>query len=191
MTEQLKDIGLRLAGLRQIMNFTPEAFAAAAGVSARELAEYEKGERDFSFSFLYNAAELLGVDVVDLMSGQSPTLSTCCLVRSGKGLAVDRRAAYRYSHLAHTFRGKYAEPFLVTVEPKEGEPELHSHDGQEFNYLLEGKMRFYIGTLAYDLTPGDSIYFDASEAHAMRASGGESAVFLAVVMKGAEHHASL
>jgi quercetin dioxygenase-like cupin family protein len=173
------------------MERSPEDFAREAGVTEAELAEYEKGERDFSFSFLYRAAEILGVDVVDLMSGESPTLSTCCLVRAGGGLAVDRRAAYQYAHLAHTFRRKSAEPFLVTVEPKDETPVLHSHAGQEFNYLLSGQMRFFINTLSYDLSPGDSVYFDSGAAHAMRALGGEPAVFLAVVMKGGAEHAAV
>lgn len=188
MTEQLLEMGRRLAGLRQIMEYTPEAFAKETGVTAEELAAYEQGQKDFSFSFLYNAAEILGVDVVDLLSGQSPRLNTCCLVRKGEGLSVDRRAAYAYKHLAFSFRSKMAEPFLVTVEPKDpsegGEsPALHAHEGQEFNYLLEGRLRFQIGEIVYELSSGDSIYFDSGVPHAMQALDGRSATFLAVVMK--------
>lgn len=190
MTEQLREMGRRLADLRQIMDFTPESFAKEAGVTVEELTAYENGEKDFSFSFLYNAAEILGVDVVDLLSGQSPRLSTCCLVRKGEGLSVDRRASYAYKHLAFNFRSKMAEPFLVTVEPKGGEspaedapPVLHAHEGQEFNYLLEGRLSFHIGEIVYELSPGDSIYFDSAVPHAMRAMDGKSATFLAVVMK--------
>ena len=65
-------------------------------------------------------------------------------------------------------------------------PEQHAHTGQEFNLLVEGRMRFYMGELSYDLEPGDSIYFDASNPHAMRALDGKPAKFLAVVLqKGA------
>ena len=185
MTEQLREMGKRLAGLRQSMDYTPASFAAEAGVSPEELAAYENGEKDFSFSFLYNAAELLGVDVVDLLSGQTPRLNTCCIVRAGEGLSVDRRAAYHYKHLAFTFRKKMAEPFLVTVEPKEGgeSPVLHAHEGQEFNYLLSGRMQFHIGEIVHELNPGDSIYFDSGTPHAMLALDGAPATFLAAVMK--------
>lgn len=184
MTEQLQEMGKRLRDLRQIMDFSPESFAKEAGVTTQDLSAYENGERDFSFSFLYNAAELLGVDVVELISGQSPRLSTCCLVRKGEGLSVDRRAAYHYKHLAFTFRNKMAEPFLVTVEPKGGEsPVLHAHEGQELNYLVEGRLAFHIGTIVYELNPGDSIYFDSGVPHAMSALDGQPATFLAVVMK--------
>lgn len=185
MTDQLREIGGRLAALRDIEGCGKETLAAKCGITTAQLDEYERGERDFSFSFLYNAARELGVDVVDLMSGESPKLSGCCLTRAGEGYAIDRRAAYSYKHLAFTFRKKSAEPFMVTVEPKDGEalPNQHAHAGQEFNLLIEGRLRFYMGELTYDLNPGDSIYFDASKPHAMQALDGNPAKFLALVMQ--------
>jgi len=182
MTEQLQDIGRRLSALRNIAEIAPEAFCAKTGVSAQELDAYEKGEKDFSFSFLYNAAHVLGVDVIDLMSGDSPRLSNWCIVRKGEGYAIDRRSAYKYSHLAFTFRDKRAEPFMVTVEPKEEAPTLHAHEGQEFNWMASGRMRFYISDMSYVLEPGDSVYFNSSIPHAMQALGDAPAQFLAVVV---------
>ena len=182
MTEQLKEIGQRLAALRNIAEMTPENFSEKTGITVQELAAYEKGECDFSFSFLYNAARLLGVDVIDLMSGDSPHLSNWCLVRKGEGYVIDRRSAYKYNHLAFTFRNKKAEPFLVTVEPKDETPQLHSHEGQEFNWLVQGRMCFYIASEKYVLEPGDSVYFNASIPHAMQALDNTTVQFLAVVM---------
>ena len=182
MTEQLVEIGRRLSALRGIAELTPEAFCEKTGVTPQELSDYEAGRKDFSFSFLYNAARVLGVDVIDLISGDSPRLSDWCLVRKGEGFSIDRREAYKYSHLAFTFRDKKAEPFLVTVEPREGKPVQHSHEGQEFNWLASGRMRFFIASSAFDLEPGDSIYFNSSIPHAMQALDDVPAQFLAIVM---------
>ncbi|MCL2084098.1 MAG: XRE family transcriptional regulator [Oscillospiraceae bacterium] len=182
MTDQLREIGRRLSELRADVEMAPETFCAKAGVTIDELAAYESGAHDFSFSFLYNAARILGVDVIDLMSGDSPRLSGWCVVRGGEGYAVDRRAAYKYSHLAFTFRDKKAEPFLVTAEPRQVVPELHAHDGQEFNWMVSGRMRFRIADAEYILEPGDSVYFNASIPHAMQALDDAAAQFVAVVM---------
>ena len=182
MTDQLREIGRRLSDLRSIAEMTPENFCEKTGVTVQELTAYEKGELDFSFSFLYNAARILGVDVMDLLSGDSPRLSGWCHVAKGEGYAIDRRAAYSYKHLAFTFRDKKAEPFLVTVEPKDEKPTLHAHDGQEFNWLVSGRMRFFISDTEYILEPGDSMYFNASIPHAMQALDERPAQFLAVVM---------
>ncbi len=185
MTEQLKDIGRRLSDLRSIMGLDAEAFSAMMEVTPEDLLAYEAGEKDFSFSFLHNAAGILDVDVIDLLSGESPRLSSCCLVRKGEGLSIDRRSAYNYKHLAFTFRHKLAEPFLVTVQPSDEIPTLHAHEGQELNYMESGRMTFYLGEMTYELAQGDSVYFDASIPHAMRAMEGAPAVFLAVVMNSA------
>ena len=182
MTDQLREIGGRLAALRDIQSLSEKDLAEECHITAEQLGAYERGEMDFSFSFLYNAANALGVDVVDLMSGDSPKLSGCTLTRAGQGYAIDRRAAYNYKHLAFTFKGKLAEPFMVTVEPNSDPPEQHAHTGQEFNLLIEGHLQFYMGELSYQLNPGDSVYFDAGNPHAMRAMDGKPARFLALVM---------
>ena len=182
MTEQLSEIGSRLKALRDIIDIPAEKMAEKMKLSEGEYLAYEDGEKDFSFSFLYNAAGIFGVDVVDIISGESPKLTVCSLVRKGEGYDIMRRAAYDYKHLAFTFSNKKAEPFMVTVEPKEEELTLHSHEGQEFNYMVSGSMEFHIGGTVYELNEGDSVYFDSGVPHAMKALGG-TAEFIAVVIK--------
>jgi quercetin dioxygenase-like cupin family protein len=60
---------------------------------------------------------------------------------------------------------------------------LHGHEGQEFNYVISGKVTFYIGDISYELEEGDSVYFDSGVPHAEKALDGKSARFLAIVMK--------
>lgn len=183
MNEQLKDIGLRLRCLREDMEVPEKEMAEKLGVDIDTYSAYENGERDFSFSLIYNAAEILGVDVLELISGSSPSLNMCCMVKKGKGYSVKREDEYDYKHLAFTFRNKKSEPFLVTITPDNETPVLHAHEGQEFNYILSGKARFYIGDISYELTKGDSVYFDSSNPHAMIALGDKEAHFIAVVIK--------
>lgn len=183
MNEQIKDIGLRLRSLREDMEISAEEMAQKLEVDLEAYIAYESGEMDFSFSLIYNAADILGVDVLDLISGSAPTLSMCCMVKKGKGYSVKRDDEYDYKHLAYTFRNKKAEPFLVTITPDNKPPVMHDHDGQEFNYVISGKMMLYIGDISYELSKGDSVYFDASVPHAEVALGDKEAQFIAVVIK--------
>ena len=184
MTDQLSEIGKRLGALRDIMDISTEEMEKHMKLCAGEYISYENGEKDFSFSFLYNAANILGVDVLDIISGESPRLTKCALVRKGQGFDIARREAYDYKHLAFTFRNKKAEPFMVTVEPKENAKfTLHSHEGQEFNYMVSGSMEFHLGETVYELGEGDSVYFDSGIPHAMKAAGKTPAKFIAVVIK--------
>jgi len=166
------------------MGITAEGMAESLSLGLGDYLSHEAGDSDFSFSFLYNAAGVLGVDVVDLLSGESPKLTKCAVVRKGEGYDIARRKAYDYKHLAFTFRDKKAEPFLVTVEGGDGKaPTLHSHAGQEFNYMLSGSMEFLYGDAMHALGEGDSAYFDSGTPHAMRSVGGEPARFIAIVLK--------
>ena len=67
MNTQIKDIGMRLASLRDDFEISIEEMAQKLGEDVETYKKYENGEMDFSFSFIYNAAEILGVDVLDLI----------------------------------------------------------------------------------------------------------------------------
>lgn len=184
MKDTIQTIAVRICDLREICGMTQEEVASASGIELDIYKEYEAGERDFSFSHLFNIASTLGVDISDLLTGESPKLRGYILTRSGKGLAFDRRKAYHYQHLAYNFRDKKAEPFIVVVEydgKTEGK-QAHAHEGQEFDYVLEGHMKIELGGNEVYLGPGDSIYYDSSLPHAMYAIEAD-ARFIAVVIK--------
>jgi quercetin dioxygenase-like cupin family protein/DNA-binding XRE family transcriptional regulator len=185
ITEQLIEIGKRLFTLRDSIDISAEDMAVKLDVSADEYMAYERGENDFSVSFLYNAANILGVDVQDIIGGESPKLARYSITKNGKGFDVKRREAYDYKHLAYTFRDKKGEPFLVTIEPeKDGAAaEKHSHKGQEFCYILTGDVTFVLDDERFGLSQGDSVYFDSQLPHAVQATGGKAAEFIAVVFK--------
>jgi hypothetical protein len=77
-------------------------------------------------------------------------------VRKGEGYDVSRLDTYDYKHLAFTFKQKKLEPFLVTVEPHKVEAfGLHTHEGQEFNYVLTAANALYCKpATARTLIPG-------------------------------------
>ncbi|MFR5864009.1 MAG: 16S rRNA (adenine(1518)-N(6)/adenine(1519)-N(6))-dimethyltransferase RsmA [Acutalibacteraceae bacterium] len=71
---------------------------------------------------------------------------------------------------------------LVTISPKDDKPELVSHGGQEFNYVLSGKVAVVLGAKTILLNEGDSVYFDPRIRHGQYAVDGE-ARFLTVIDK--------
>ena len=181
---QIQLIALRIADLRDISGMTAEEVAEKSGVPVEDYIAYETGEKDFSFSHLFNIAETLGVDISDLLTGESPKLRGYVLTRSGKGLAFDRRKQYHYQHLAYNFANKLAEPFIVTVEQDApgAVKQAHSHEGQEFDYILSGTMKIVVAGHEVILRPGDSIYYNSRAPHAMTCAGDEPVNFLAMVI---------
>lgn len=186
MEEIIHEISLRLKGMRETLDIPAEEMADATGVSLEEYLSYESGERDFSFTFLYRAANRFGITLTDLMTGESPHLSTYTLVRKDEGLPIIRRKGFSYLHVAAHFRDRIAEPFVVEAPYEPGAEDcellLNSHVGQELDYILSGTLRVRIGDHEELMHPGDTIYYDASEPHGMVAIGGGPCRFLAVVM---------
>ena len=183
MEPSIREIGQRIQTLREILEISREEMASITGVSVEKYTAMEEGSEDIGISFAYKCAVRFGVDVSDLLEGKSPTLTGLSVVRSGKGIKIARRTGFDYVSLAPLFKNKKAEPFLVTINPDPNPPVMHGHDGQEFNYVISGKMMLYIGDISYELSKGDSVYFDSSVPHAEVALGDKPAEFIAVVIK--------
>ncbi|MBQ9513580.1 MAG: helix-turn-helix transcriptional regulator [Clostridia bacterium] len=183
MEEQLIEMGIRLAELREIKGLSQGELARKLDMTTEEYVAHEEGKRDFSFSFMFNVATILDVDVFNLLSGHSPKLSDCAVVKRGHEFFIKKEGSYDYKHLAFTFKNKKAEPFFVTSMPGEEDDKLHSHEGQEFNFVLSGVMLFKIGNMSYELTKGDSVYFNSKIPHGIKVVGDKPVKFLAVVMK--------
>ena len=184
MNNQILDIAERISSLREMEDISIEEMAEKTGKTLDEYKKYENGEKDFSFSFLFTVANILGVDITELLTGDNAKLRKYEYVHAGDGLKMERRKAYKYQHLAPIFQDRHMEPFLVTVEPKDTEAVVqHAHDGHELNYVIKGAMTVFIEETAIFMNVGDSIYFNASTPHAMRAENGKPCKFLAVISK--------
>ena len=183
MEEQIKQIGERLRGLRDVLDITTNEMAAICGISVAHYEQMESGESELSVANLQKIAKHYGVSLDVLMFGEEPKMSSYFLTRKGHGMSVERRSAYNYESLASGFRGRKADPFIVTVEPKPADTpkEMNSHSGQEFNMVLEGTMELTIGSKVLTLNEGDSIYFDATQPHGMRTLNDHPVRFLAII----------
>ena len=181
MEDQLKQIGERLRGLRDVLDLTAEEVAETIGISAEKYEKIEAGELDITISNLMKIAHKYGVSTEELIFAESPHMKSYFVVRKGQGMSIERTKAYKYQSLVGGFVNHKADVFIVTVEPKPGAHTVYknSHAGQEFNLVLEGKMELYIGGKTIVLEEGDSIYFDSTKPHGMLAIGDKAVKFLA------------
>ncbi|MDR1562727.1 MAG: XRE family transcriptional regulator [Dysgonamonadaceae bacterium] len=181
MNEQIKQIAERLQGLRDSLDLSIKEMADRCRRKEEEISRYESGETDIPMSFLFDVAQRFNIDTSTLISGEEPRMEAYFLTRAGKGKSVERNKAYKYQDLAGGFKHPDFEPFEVTVEPGKQETHLNSHDGKEFDYVLEGRLLFTINNRELTLNPGDSIYFDSSNPHGMKALDGKPVRFLAII----------
>ena len=182
MNEDPAQIPGRIKELREIMEISAMDMAADIKVPLETYGKYESGEADIPISVLYNIAARLGTDVTVLMTGEDPRMKSAAVCRKGKGVQVERYPGYEYSSLAYNFRGRTLEPLLVLLDSSRPPAGQVSHFGQEFNYVVEGRMKVTVDRAEYILAAGDSIYFDATLPHSQSAVDG-SAQFITIIQE--------
>lgn len=185
MNEQIKLIALRISDMREIRGISQTDMAAKMDLSLDEYLSYEKGEQDFSFTFLYKASNILGIEMAELLTGEHPKLDFCSVVKAGQGLRYERRKDYNHQHLAYNFKERKADPFFVTVRSdiKPGQREPNSHESQEFMYIVSGSLLFCLDDYSVRLEKGDSVYYDCTHPHAMCAVDCDECQFITIIMK--------
>ena len=161
----LSEISGRIKELRMILEISAMDMAKDINVPYETYNNYESGGEDIPISVLYNIAGRLGVDVTVLMTGEDPRMASAAVCRKGKGVQVERYPGYEYSSLAYNFKGRTIEPLLVTIDSSKPPSAMVAHSGQEFNFVVEGRMKVTVASSEYLLEEGDSIYFDASLPH--------------------------
>ena len=181
MNEHLEMISGRIRELRKIFGLTKEEMAKQTGVSLAKYEEYETIGKDIPISVLYHISQIFGVDLSEILTGEPARISTFQVCRRGKGKTIDRFPGYMFESLAPRFTNKIMEPLLVTLTPGEPAAALVSHDGQEFNLVLEGSVIITFDDTEYVLEAGDAVYFDPTHPHSQKATGMEKARFLTVI----------
>lgn len=180
MNDELLQIPKRIKELREILEISITEMAEKLNISHDEYEKYESGEKDIPVSALYAIAAALGTDCTVLMTGESPRMDSYTIIRRGDGVRVDRYSGYYIESLAFNFKNRQMEPMLVTLEEQETEPALVMHSGQEFNLVLEGKVKVTVGKNSFILNEGDAIYFDPNLPHGQAAVDGRTR-FLTVI----------
>ncbi len=185
-TGALMEVAERIRELRVLSGYTEEEMARLTGVTLLDYLAYEAGETDLPFTFIHKCALTFGVEIMELMEGSAPRLSGYSVTRRGKGQLTAKEPGIEISSIAPLFKNRKADPYWVRYEYSEEEQHkpIHqvSHKGQEFDLIIEGRMKIKIGEHTETLGPGDCIYYDSSKPHGIIAVDGADCVFLAVIL---------
>lgn len=118
MDDQLRQIGERLRGLRDVLDIPVSEMAETIGISTEKYEKIEAGEMDITISNLMKIARKYGVSTEELIFAESPHMKSYYVTRKGQGLSIERTKAYKYQSLVGGFVNHKADVFIVTVEPK-------------------------------------------------------------------------
>ena len=162
MREELALVGAKLRAARQAQGLTLEDLAGSAGMSVSTLSRLESGKRQASLELLLPLTRRLGLRIDDLLSADpvDPRVRRPVIRRDGLVIAP---LAPEDSPIA---------TFKLTYPAAGAMPAPRVHDGYEWLYVLQGRLRLLLGGQDLVLVRGEAAEFDTRTPHAMAAAGG-------------------
>lgn len=157
-------VGGRLRGLRQSRAMTLADLSAASGVALSTLSRVESGGRVPSLDLLLRLAGVYRVTLDDLVGAPAtgdPRVHPKPMTRYGM----------TWLPLTSQPGGIQAFKLIIPVGVPGGEPEQRSHQGYEWLYVLDGRLRLRLGPHDLVLTPGEVAEFDTHTPHAFANPG--------------------
>ena len=162
--------GERIRRLRLKRRLTLQQLAKACGLAISTISKVENGQMSPTYENIVRLAPGLGIDVGDLFSDRDtePT-GRRSITRAGAGSRLTT-PHYDYEMLCTDLTNRRFIPIHATVRANDilEFPQLTQHDGEEFIYVLSGKVVLH--TEQYEpvlLHPGDSCYFASTMGHAL------------------------
>src|SRR4029453_9118510 len=200
------DLGARLRAERLRQGLSLREVARRLGVSASALSQIETGKAQPSVSKVFDIVNLLGTSLDGLLAGEPgprtpgrgappdgsrPVVSGretegyFSFQRSGEHESLQLESGVTWRRLtAHSLPG--VEFLHVTYEPgacSSREGTFMRHAGQEFGYVLSGRLVVDVGFDSYELGADDSISFPATTPHRLRNPGTQPALAIWCVIR--------
>ena len=181
MEENLKELGMRIQGLREACDVSRHTMAEELGVDIDTYRAWEETGVDIPISAVYHMATKFNVDLAEVLTGTAPKLNTYHVVRRGETEEVERFPGYHYEDMASRYSHKIMQPLLVVLDPSDEPAKLVTHTGQEFNLVIEGTVVVTWADKEFELNAGDSIYFNPEHPHGQRCGGDIPAKFVTII----------
>jgi transcriptional regulator with XRE-family HTH domain len=169
----LDAVGPRLRALRRDREVTLADLSAATGISVSTLSRLESGARRPTLEQLLPLARAHGVtldELVDAPPTGDPRIHLRPVNRHGMTmLPLTRRAG-----------GIQAYKLVIPARRRRTEPDPQAHEGYEWLYVLNGRLRLVLGEHDLVLSPGEAAEFDTREPHWFGSADDEPVEFLSL-----------
>lgn len=161
---------------RDKMNLTLEEVSAQVGISSSYISKIENGQANISYDILNKLANFYGESILYFFEQEE---NDSKFIKSGCGevAEVGLPGVRMESLVSQNHHAMF--PMIFIVDPGCGSTDTHRHHGEEFIYILSGKLQVILNyNETYTLKQGDSIYFKSFEYHSWVNSGNKQAKLL-------------
>jgi len=167
-------IGRRIAELRRARGWTLSVLGSKVGLSSTQLSRIESSTRQPSVGTLIEIAQVFGVSLSELVADEQP--SPFHLVRQAERKPRET-ANGTLALLSGTYPGLQAVHLTI---PASAEAPQARHPGEEWLYVITGRIEVVIDTTTRTLEPGDAVHFPSRSPHSVRNIGDQSAEALLI-----------
>ncbi|WP_375000581.1 helix-turn-helix domain-containing protein [Aeromicrobium sp. CTD01-1L150] len=180
MNQTLDAIGPRLKRLRQRRELTLAELAQETGISASTLSRLEAGRRRPTVEQLLPLARVHGVtldELVDAPPTGNPRINLRPIACSDGSviLPLTRRPG-----------GIQAYKFVLPRGRDDAEPDLRTHEGHDWVYVLNGRLRLVLGEHDLVLEPGEAAEFDTRTPHWFASTSAGPVEYLSLIGRQGE-----
>ena len=169
--EEIK-VSQKIRELTQIQRLTLRDIAEKTGLSAALISQIENNIVSPPIATLLKIAIALEVKIGYFFEDSTVNNPGYSVTRSNERHSVYRQGSeygYSYFLLAHGLKEKNMEPFYVTFMRDDfADDDFFKHEGEEFVYIIKGKVEYQIGDSVITLTKGDSLYLNSNLPHRAR-----------------------
>ncbi|MYV99363.1 XRE family transcriptional regulator, partial [Streptomyces sp. SID3343] len=169
----LDAVGPRLRALRLQREITLATLSVVTGISISTLSRLESGTRRPNLELLLPLARAHGVtldELVDAPPTGDPRIHLRPVAHHGMTMVpLTRRAG-----------GIQAYKLVISADSRRTEPDPQTHEGYEWLYVLNGRLRLVLGEQDLVLSPGEAAEFDTHVPHWFGAANAEPVEFLSL-----------
>ncbi|MEU3336904.1 XRE family transcriptional regulator [Streptomyces sp. NPDC006668] len=173
--EVLPAVAPQLRALRRRAALTLESAARTAGLSPAHLSRLETGQRQPSLPVLLALARIYGTTVSELLG---ETVAERDAVVRAADMEPTVAGGWTYWQAGASGRGMQA--LRVRVPHGSQGDIVRVHPGEEWLYVLQGRLRLRLGDTTHRLGPGDSAHFDSLTPHRIAAQDADGVELLFV-----------
>ena len=168
--------GKKIRQARLAKKLTLDNLANETGFSVDYIKRVESGKKIPPVGTLLQLSRALQIDSSFLLKEQQETLDK-------RVKAYTKRTDnYAYDTLTPGAENKHLKAFRVTIDPMSEHSGVgYRHEGEEFVYVLNGKIEITVGEHVNRLEKDDSLHFNSGIQHNLRNIGNEEAVLIVVI----------
>ncbi|MBQ1300284.1 MAG: helix-turn-helix transcriptional regulator [Erysipelotrichaceae bacterium] len=168
------DVGQRIRQLRMLNGLTQEELASRCELTKGFLSQLENNLATPSLPTLMDIVEALGTDMSTFFKETDET--QICFSRDD--FFVDERDGYTINWIVPNAQKNSMEPIIVEIAPGSCSQVMQPHEGEEFCYVLNGKVTLVMGDREYEVRKGNTFYINGEREHYLRNDSAHAAQVL-------------